>query len=251
MTSDSLDTQPWVLVTGGSRGIGAATVRRLRDSGYSVAFTYLQSNAEAESLALELSTGAGWCHPVQCDMSNGASVSALSAELLDEYGAPYGIVHNAGQTRDNLLINMRFEEWQQVVDTNLNAAYHLTRAFTKEMMVAGDGCILLVGSAVALRANIGQSNYAATKAALSGFCKSLAAETGRFNIRVNVVAPGLIQTDMTRELTQAHGKKLLAHIPLRRLGDPDDIARMIEYLLGPGGRYITGQCFVVDGGLTA
>lgn len=251
MGTGDTSAKRWVLVTGGSRGIGAAVVRRLCAADYNVAFTYRHAQDEAIALASALNSDTACCEAIQCDATCRSSVEALAGQLKDRHGTPYALIHNAGQTRDALLMNMRNDDWQSVIDTNLNAAYYLTHAFVKDMLVAGDGCILLMGSAAALRANIGQSNYAATKAALIGLCKSLSAEVGRFNLRVNVIAPGVIETDMTAGLTQAHANKLFKHIPLRRLGDPDDIARMAEYLLGPGGNYITGQCFVIDGGLTA
>lgn len=241
----------WVLVTGGSRGIGAGIVRWLRQAGYDVAFTYLASEVEAAKLALECSQEGGWCRGFRCDMTNAEAVSMLCDSLCAEFSPPYAVINNAGITRDSLIFMMNHEKWHEVISTNLDSAFNLLRAIVPRMIDLQDGCIVNISSVTALKGNSGQVNYAATKAALIGMSKSLAVELGRFNIRVNVVAPGLIETEMTEKIPAQQKKKFISNIPLGCLGEVEDISRMIEFLLGRGGRYVTGQTFVLDGGLTA
>lgn len=246
-----LANQQWIFVTGGGRGIGAGIVRRLTRNGYNVAFSYLSSRETADALADECSRDGVWCQGIQCDMVDGDQVHGISETLCQAHGAPLGVVNNAGITRDSLIFMMGPEKWQEVLRSNLDSAYHTIHAFIPKMAENGDGCIINMSSVTAFRGNPGQSNYGATKAALIGMTKSLARELGRFNLRVNAVAPGLIETEMADKIPQAERKQLLAHVPLKRMGSVDEVAAMVEFLLGEGGRYLTGQTFVVDGGMTA
>ncbi|KAA1187971.1 3-oxoacyl-ACP reductase FabG [Photorhabdus heterorhabditis] len=242
---------PWVFVSGGSRGIGKGIVKMLATQNYHVIFTYKSSTSEAQILCQEIKQQGYSCEGHQCDVSNAKEVATLSAKLISQYGPPYAIINNAGITQDALLINMKEEEWHNVISTNLSSVYLVNHAFLPEMLTAGEGCIIHMSSVTAFKANSGQVNYAATKAAMIGITRSLAVEVGRFNIRVNTVAPGLIDTEMLDHIPAPHKKKLLSNIPLGRLGSAEDIALTINFLLSPGGRYITGQTFVIDGGMTA
>lgn len=241
----------WVLVTGGTRGIGRGIVQTLASSDYNVVFTYISSDTAAQNLVSDLEKTGRWCEGYRCDVSQGDEVASLAKTLIAKHGAPYAIINNAGITKDSLFMNMDYEKWSSLIATNLDSAYHMTHAFIPSMLPAGDGCIINMSSITAHKGNVGQVNYAASKAALIGMTHSLAAELGRFNIRVNAVAPGLIATEMASHIDEAHQKKILSLIPLRRLGSIDDVTAMVKFLLGPGGLYLTGQTFVIDGGLTA
>ena len=175
----------------------------------------------------------------------------LAAELQAVHGAPYAIINNVGITRDALMLHMSAQHWGEVIRNNLDSAYYATRAFTTGMIERGDGCIVNMSSVTGIKGNPGQANYAATKAALIGMTRSLAVELGRFNIRVNSVAPGIIATEMTASLTDQQVRKIASQVPLRRLGRVDEIAATVTFLLSRGSCYTTGQTFVVDGGLSA
>lgn len=184
-------------------------------------------------------------------MSSVEEVEVLAEKLVQQFGAPYAIVNNAGCTRDALVVRMDHEQWRDIINTNLSSAYYSVRALTTPMMQNGGGCIINMSSVTAFKGNVGQVNYAATKAGLIGMTRSLAVELGRFNIRVNAVAPGLIETEIMEHLTEDQKRSFISNIPLRRMGAIDDVSAMIQFLLGAGGTYVTGQTFVVDGGLTA
>jgi 3-oxoacyl-[acyl-carrier protein] reductase len=241
----------WVLVSGGTRGIGRSIVLTLAAQGYQVVFTYRSSKEEAEVLVAHMREQGRLCEGYACDMSSADETSKLAKELIAKYGPPFALVNNAGITKDSLFMSMTFDQWRDVFATNVHSAYFVNRAFLNDMIAAGDGCIIHMSSVVAFKGNIGQGNYAASKSALIGLTRSLAIELGRFNIRVNAIAPGLIETDMTRQIPVSQRRKLLSNIPLGRLGTVEEVAGTVEFLVGPGGRYITGQTFVVDGGLTA
>lgn len=243
--------RPWVLVTGGTRGIGRGIVQGLARAGYDVAFTYRSSDRAADELSGGLVGAPQWCEGYRCDMARPDEVAFLAESLLAKHGAPYAIINNAGVTRDTLFMNMDHGQWGGLMSTNLDSAYLVIRAFARSMLAAGDGCIVNMSSVTAFKGNVGQVNYAASKAALIGMTRSLALEFGRFNIRVNAIAPGLIATEMTEQMDDAQRKKMIAQVPLRRMGTVDDVAAVVAFLIGPGGAYFTGQTLVIDGGLTA
>ncbi|NNK63722.1 MAG: 3-oxoacyl-[acyl-carrier-protein] reductase [Gemmatimonadetes bacterium] len=234
------------IVTGGSRGIGRAIAEALADGGARVAV--IARNAEGAAAAAAELPGEGHLG-IGCDVSDGEAVVAMVRRVDEELG-PVGIlVNNAGITRDNLLLRMKEEDWDAVLDVNLKAAFHTVKAVTKGMMRRRDGVILNVTSVVGLMGNAGQANYAASKAGLVGLTKSVARELAPRGIRCNAVAPGYIRTDMTADLGDAQTEALQSGIPLQRLGDPEDIAGVVRFLAGPSARYITGQVLAVDGGM--
>ena len=231
------------LVTGASRGIGAAIAAALSGAGAEVIGT-ATSSAGAEAIAAAL--GAGNDGKV-LDVSNAESVAALLAELKAE--PPDILVNNAGITRDNLLLRMKDEEWQSIIDTNLTGVFRLCRGCLRGMMKARRGRIINIASVVGIMGNAGQANYAAAKAGIVGFSKSLAREVGSRGITVNVIAPGFIATDMTDALTDEQRGALEGQIPLERLGSVDDIAAAVVFLASEAGSYITGETMHINGGM--
>ena len=233
------------LVTGASRGIGAAIAAALAGAGATVVGTATsQGGAEAISAALG-DRGRG----IVLDVADAESVAAAIKDLQDHEGNPTVLVNNAGITRDNLLMRMKPEEWDDVIATNLTGIYSVCKACLRGMMKAKKGRIINIASVVGVMGNPGQSNYAATKAGMIGFSKSLAREIGSRGITVNVVAPGFVDTDMTRELPEENRDALLAQVPLGRLGDAADIANAVLFLASAGGAYITGETLHVNGGM--
>lgn len=241
-------TQRVALVTGASRGIGRAIAMQLAAQGLTVIGT-ATSEAGAESIDAALAsagfTGAG----MVLNVTDAASIEQVLAAIGERFGAPLVLVNNAGITRDNLLMRMKDDEWQDVLDTNLSAAYRVTKACLRGMTKARWGRIINITSVVGSMGNAGQSNYAATKAGLAGFSRALARELGSRNITVNCIAPGFIDTDMTRELPTAQRDALLTQIPLGRLGDAGEIAAVAAFLAGDGGSYISGETIHVNGGM--
>ncbi len=235
------------MVTGASRGIGAAIARRLASDGWRVVGTATTPRgAEAISSALsEVGAGRG----AVMNITDAVSIEAALSEIQEREGAVEVLVNNAGITRDNLLLRMKNEEWDSIIETNLTAAARLTQKMLKGMMKARRGRIILIGSVVGSTGNPGQTNYAAAKAGLAGFARSLAREVGSRNITVNTVAPGFIDTDMTRELPDETRAKLLEGIPLGRLGQPEEVAATVSFLASVDGGYITGETLHVNGGM--
>ena len=233
-------------MTGGSRGIGRAIAEALAAGGARVVVAARNATG-AEAAAGELPgdghLGAG------CDVSVADDVAALVRRVESEVGPVSILVNNAGITRDNLLLRMKEEDWDAVMAVNLKGAYLTVKAVAKGMMKRRDGVIINVTSVVGLMGNPGQANYAASKAGLVGFTKSVAKELASRGVRCNAVAPGYIRTDMTADLGEAQTEALQANIPLQRLGEPDDIAGVVRFLAGPSARYITGQVLAVDGGM--
>ncbi|MFA5684779.1 MAG: 3-oxoacyl-ACP reductase FabG [Lysobacteraceae bacterium] len=234
------------LVTGASRGIGAAVADQLAALGARVIGTATsESGAQAIDARLAASGGAGRV----LDVTDGAAVEALIDEVGKTFGGIAILVNNAGITRDQLLMRLKEEDWQAVIDANLGGVYRACRAVLRGMMKARRGRIVNIASVIGLTGNPGQTNYAAAKAGIIGFGKSLAQEIGSRGITVNTVAPGFIDTDMTRAMPEAAREALLGRIALGRLGEPADIARAVAFLVGPGAAYITGETLHVNGGM--
>jgi len=236
------------LVTGASRGIGKAIALQLGAQGLIVIGTATtESGAENISayLAEHQISGRGVC----ADVSSDESVAALMAQVDQDFGPPSVLVNNAGITRDNLLMRMKADEWSSVIDTNLGSMYRLCKACMKGMTKARWGRIVNISSVVGSSGNAGQSNYAASKAGIEGFSRSLAKEIGSRGITVNAVAPGFIETDMTRGLPEKQAEALLNQIPLGRLGQPEEIASVVGFLVSESGAYITGETVHVNGGM--
>ncbi len=235
------------LVTGASRGIGAAIADRLLADGAMVIGTATTA-AGAESInsrLTSLGSGAG----MALDVNDADAVTALLGEINSNWGAPTILVNNAGVTRDQLLMRMREDDWDMVIDTDLRSVYRLSKACLRGMMKARQGRIINISSVIAATGNAGQSNYAAAKAGMVGFSKSLAREIGSRGITVNVVSPGFIQTDMTDQLSDEQKNNLLNDVPLARLGHVDDIAQAVSYLASSQASYITGHTLHVNGGM--
>jgi len=236
------------LVTGATRGIGAAIARSLAAAGNTVVGTATTDEGAAK-IAAALAAAGRRGDGLRLDVTEAAAVDAVIADVEARFGAITILVNNAGITRDNLLLRMKDEEWDAVMATNLKPAYRLAKAVLRGMMKARRGRIIQIGSVVGTSGNPGQVNYAAAKAALVGFTKSLAQEVGSRNITVNCVAPGFIDTDMTKALSDAQRQALLERIPLGRLGTPDDIAAAVAFLASPAAGYITGATLHVNGGM--
>ncbi len=242
--SDSLAGEI-ALVTGASRGIGAAIAASLAAAGATVVGT-ATSEAGARGISETLAdNGRG----VVLNIADHDSVQSAIADILKNEGSPSILVNNAGITRDNLLLRMKPDEWDDVLSTNLSGAYRVCKACLRGMMKARKGRIINISSVIGVTGNAGQSNYAAAKAGIIGFSKSLAREIGSRNITVNVVAPGFIDTDMTRVLPEDQREAMLRQIPLGRLGSGDDIASAVLFLASPAGSYITGETLHVNGGM--
>jgi 3-oxoacyl-[acyl-carrier protein] reductase len=236
------------LVTGASRGIGKAVAEALARQGARVVGTATtDAGAAAIGQHLEQFSPAG--EGIRLDVTDGAGVEAAVGAIASRAGDVTILVNNAGITRDNLLLRMKDEEWDAIMDTNLKSAYRLSKAVLRGMMKARYGRIVNVGSVVGVSGNAGQTNYAAAKAALIGFTKSLAQEVGSRNITVNCVAPGFIDTEMTRALADAQRERLLERIPLGRLGSVEDVAHAVAFLASPSAGYITGTTLHVNGGM--
>jgi 3-oxoacyl-[acyl-carrier protein] reductase len=236
------------LVTGATRGIGRAIATTLAGAGATVIGT-ATTPAGAEAIAAYLLAAGNAGTGIALDVTDGAAVDAALADIEKRFGAVTILVNNAGITRDNLLLRMKDDEWDAIMATNLKPAYRLAKAVLRGMMKARHGRIIQIGSVVGSSGNAGQANYAAAKAALIGLTKSLAQEVGSRNITVNCVAPGFIDTDMTRALPEAQREKLLERIPLGRLGNPEDIAHAVAFLASPQAAYVTGATLHVNGGM--
>ena len=236
------------LVTGASRGIGQAWALALARAGATVVGT-ATSAAGADAISSYLQAAQGIGQGMKLDVTQAAEVDAVVAAVEKQFGAVSILVNNAGITRDNLLMRMKDEEWDAILATNLSSVFRLSRAVLRGMMKARFGRIISIASVVGAMGNAGQTNYSAAKAGVMGFTKSLAREVGSRNITVNCVAPGFIDTDMTRALPDAQREALLAHIPLGRLGQVDDIAHAVAFLAGDGAGYISGATLHVNGGM--
>ncbi len=238
------------LVTGGSRGIGRAIVWALAREGAKVAFVYHSNVEAAEQLVSELELDQHEAIALQADVSSKQDADKIVEQLLHKWGKIDILVNNAGIIRDGLLATMREENWQAVISTNLNGVFNFCQAVTRSMMSARFGRIVNMSSIAADVGNPGQANYAASKGGINGFTRCIAAELARRGITVNAVAPGFIETDMTAAVRNAAGDQIKKKIPVRRLGQPQDVANAVLFLVSDEAAYITGQVLNVDGGLT-
>jgi 3-oxoacyl-[acyl-carrier protein] reductase len=237
------------VVTGAGRGIGKAVALRLAAEGATVACCG-RTLANVEAVAAEITSKGGRASAYAVDVAVSAQVTPVCEQIVKEMGRVDILVNNAGITRDDLLMRMSEEKWDEVLDTNLKGAFNFTKALTRPMLKARGGRIINISSIIGLTGNPGQSNYAASKAGLIGFTKSVARELGSRNITANVIAPGFIETDMTAELSPEMRDGLLQRVALGRLGSVDDVASAVLFLAGNGAGYITGQVLTVDGGMT-
>ncbi len=238
------------LVTGGTRGIGRAIVLELASNGADVAFTFKSSVSLAEKLAEEVEATGREVLAVESDAASAEAAVQAVDKVVGRYRKIDILVNNAGITRDNLLLRMKEEDWDVVVQTNLKSVFNYTKAVSRVMMGQRYGKIINISSVVGIRGNAGQSNYAASKAGIIGFTKSIAKELASRNILVNAVAPGYIDTDMTSALTEEQKKAVADSIPLKRVAKPEEVARVVLFLASQDSDYITGQVISVDGGMS-
>ncbi|HEY7121777.1 MAG TPA: 3-oxoacyl-ACP reductase FabG [Solirubrobacterales bacterium] len=254
------------LVTGASRGIGAATARALAADGWAVGINYSRDRDGAEAVAASIQEDGGTAQPLGADVTDADAADEMLSRLSDEHGPVLVLVNNAGMTADNLSMRLSDEDWSRVLDVNLTAAFRLTRSVIGTMMRQRFGRVINVSSVVGLRANPGQANYAASKAGLIAFTRTVAAEVARRGVTVNAVAPGLIETELTRDFTgnggesahhgsrsraPSHQSALLDAIPARRTGTPEEVAACIRFLASDQAGYVTGAVLPIDGGMSA
>lgn len=240
--------QTIALVTGASRGIGKAIALALGAAGMTVVGT-ATSDAGADAISAYFAESGVQGMGMKLDVSDDASVETVLKAIAEKFGTVTVLVNNAGITRDNLLMRMKSGDWDSVINTNLTSLYRVAKACLRPMMKAKTGRIINIASVVGVSGNAGQTNYAAAKAGMIGFTKSLAQEVGSRGITVNSVAPGFIDTDMTRELPDAQKEALLGAIPMARLGQPEEIASAVAFLASDGAAYITGETLHVNGGM--
>lgn len=237
------------LVTGASRGIGASIARKLATDGYYVILNYSSSEARAREVLDSITAAGGAGELAAFDVSNSAQVDEKIEAITKAHGALSVLVNNAGITVDSLLLRLKDEDLDRTLNIDLKGAIYCTRAAARQMMRARSGSVIMISSVIGEMGNAGQSAYAAAKAGLIGFAKSMAKELASRNIRVNVITPGFIETDMTGALTDVQKEAILRTVPLGLLGRPEDIAETVSFLAAPASRYITGQVIGVNGGL--
>ena len=225
-----------ILVTGGNKGIGAAIVELLENMGANVAYTYRSGEGSSTSLA------------IQADVTNYEEMRQVTDQVEEQLGPIYGVVANAGITKDSLFIKSNREQWDTVIETNLTGVYNTVHPVMPKMNAHGEGAIVLISSVVGEQGNLGQANYAAAKAGLIGFSKTLALEGARYNVRCNVIAPGFIETNMLEGVPDKVQEKIISTIPLARFGRPREIAWATAYLLSPEASYVTGDVLSINGG---
>lgn len=237
------------LITGATRGIGKAIAIRLANAGFDIALNYRKENDDLTNTKLEIEKAGVDCLPVQGDISSFEDCERIAKEIFDKFGKIDVLVNNAGITKDMLLMRMKPEDFSSVVDVNLIGTFNMTRNVVPYMVKARSGKIVNISSVVGIEGNAGQANYAASKAGIIGFTKSLARELGSRNILVNAVAPGFIETDMTAVLSDSVRDEIAKKISLRRMGSAEDVAGVVEFLCGEASSYVTGIVIPVTGGL--
>ncbi len=238
------------VITGASRGIGAEIARTLANDGFNVVITYAGNEQKAIEVQKSIETVTDAKVTVlQLDIANEESIKSMVAKVKEEYGKIDVLVNNAGITNDMLVMQMKKDDFTSVINTNLVGTFQVTQAVLKLMARKRQGSIINLSSVIGITGNIGQANYAASKAAVMAFTKSVAKEYGRRNIRVNSVAPGFIQTDMTDTLPEEYKAEVLSKIPLNRLGEAKEVADLVSFLASDKSQYITSQTFVIDGGM--
>jgi 3-oxoacyl-[acyl-carrier protein] reductase len=240
-----------VLVTGGSRGIGLAISRRLTAAGYNVIAVARRESSELRDAIAGLKAGGGGLHFRACDLSEVDAIAAFVKTVRDEFGAIYGLVNNAGIGTEGLLATMHNSEIEALIRLNVLSPVILTKYVVRHMMADGEGRIVNISSIIASTGYNGLSVYGATKAAATGFTRSLAREVGKLGITVNAIAPGFVDTELTQGMSDEQRKRVAGRSALRRLPEADDVARMVEYLLGDGGRNVSGSVLTIDAGSTA
>lgn len=238
-----------VLITGASRGIGSGIARVFAQNGANVAFTYSSSEAPALALQEELSKLGVTVKAYKSDASSFEACEKLASEVMSDFDSLDALINNAGITKDNLLMRMSEEDFDKVIEVNLKSVFNMTKAFQRVFLKQRNGSIINISSIVGVKGNAGQSNYAASKAGMIGFTKSIALELGSRNIRANVIAPGFIETEMTDKLDEAVVEQWRAGIPLKRGGTPEDVANACLFFASDLSSYITGQVLLVDGGM--
>lgn len=238
-----------VLITGGSRGIGKSIAQHCVDQGAKVVFTYLPSEEKANALITELTKNGGEAKGFRSNAADFNAAQQLVNDVVDEFGTIDVLVNNAGITRDTLLMRMSEEQWDEVINTNLKSVFNLTKAVQRPMLKARKGSIINMSSVVGVSGNAGQANYAASKAGMIGFTKSIAQELGSRSIRCNAIAPGFIETEMTASLDEKVVNEWRNSIPLKRGGTPEDVANAVVFLGSDMSTYITGQTIHVCGGM--
>lgn len=237
------------IITGASRGIGKAIAQEFVSQGAHVAFTYRSSEEKARALEAELTANGGQVQGFKSDASKMSEAESLVTEVVEAFGTVDIVINNAGITDDTLLMRMSEDQWDRVIDVNLKSCFALTKAVMRTMLKARSGSIINVSSVVGVQGNAGQANYAASKAGILGFTKSVALELGSRNIRCNAIAPGFIETEMTASLDADTVQGWRDAIPLRRGGRPEDVAQLCTFLASDMSAYITGQTICVDGGM--
>ena len=237
------------LITGGSKGIGKDIVKKFINSNCNVAFTYLSSDEEAAKIEKEFGRNNLKIKKYKSDASNFEASSKLVEDVIKDFGGFDILINNAGITKDNLILRMDQDAWKKVIDINLNSCFNLTKCSVREFIKKKEGVIINISSIVGVKGNAGQSNYAASKAGVNGFTKSIALELASRNIRCNAIAPGFIETDMTSKDGSALFDKWIESIPLKRAGIVDDVSELCLFLASDKASYITGQIINVDGGL--
>ncbi|MDJ0382295.1 3-oxoacyl-ACP reductase FabG [Streptomyces sp. G-G2] len=244
------DSRPVALISGGSRGIGRATVLKLAADGYDVSFCYHSREEAAQTLAKEADQLGARVLYRRVDVSDAAAVRAWVAATEDELGPVATAVTSAGITRDKGLVMMSDDDWKSVLSTNLDGVFHVCRAVAFPMMKRREGSIVNISSVAGIYGNASQTNYAASKAGIIGFSRSLAKEVGRYGIRVNVAAPGFVDTDMTAAVSERAVEGALANVALGRMGTAEEVAELVAFLAGERAGYITGSVFQIDGGIS-